>query len=139
MSYSGELEVRIRIHMCKKTKQEECADWGASERAKSGASGNKYAKRSGPRPSVRPLRKSSAPIEPHVPRSPFPVCSGRRGKLISIMGSGSGGGRTGGSGGDGGTSDPSSNGGKDRRRRGRDGNGYALRREKKNEPWVQLT
>ena len=34
--YSGELEEHIRIHMCKKTKQEEGGE-RASERAKSGA------------------------------------------------------------------------------------------------------
>ena len=62
--YSGELEEHIRIHMCKKTKQEEGGKRASKER-----SGNKYAKRSGLRPFVRPLRKSSEPIEPLVPRS----------------------------------------------------------------------
>ena len=62
--YSGELEEHIRIHMCKKTKQEEGGKRASKER-----SGNKYAKRSGLRPFVRPLRKSSGPIEPLVPRS----------------------------------------------------------------------
>ena len=73
VSYSGELKVRIRIHMCKKTKkqEEECGE-RAIERAKSGEGISTQSEAgSVRRPSVRPLRKSSAPIEPLVLRSPF--------------------------------------------------------------------
>ena len=115
MSYSGELKVHIRIHMCrgtkKKTKQEEECGERASERAKERRR-NKYGKRSGLRPrpssSVRPLRKSSACAN-RANRSFSVLRSWRRGKLISIMGSGGGGG----------DSDPSSSsGGKEQKRGG---------------------
>ena len=110
VSYSGELKVRIRIHMCKKTEkqEEECGERAGEERR-----GNKYAKRSGLRPTS--VRASVEEVERanRAARSPFPVRSRRRGKLISIMGSGGSGGGEGG-----GDSDPSSSsGGKEQKRR----------------------
>ena len=88
MSYFAELKRRIRIHMCKKTKsrKKSLATEGVCDRASRQKSGEGISTHAATVEEVE-RANGTARARSHVPRSPF-CCSERRGKLISIMGSG---------------------------------------------------